>query len=93
MKASPQSIRRRSRLPGPSTWPDDQANAGVVLPVVGGHVEGLYLGKPAEVSRFGLADPRVRLAMNLYGAPAMVPKAFASYRQPDHRRTSLTLRH
>ncbi len=56
-------------------------NLGVVLPVVGGHVEGLYLGEPAEVGRFGLGDPRVRFAMNLYGAPAMVPKAFAGYRQ------------
>ena len=50
------------------------ANAGVALPVVAGHVEGLYLGEPAEVDRFGLGDPRVRLAMNLYGAPAMTPQ-------------------
>ena len=57
------------------------ANAGVMLPVIGGHLEGLYLGEPAEVGRFGLGDPRLRLAMNLYGAPAMMPKAFASYRQ------------
>ena len=57
------------------------ANAGVVVPIVGGHVEGLYLGQPAEVGRFGQGDPRLRLAMNLYGAPAMTPKAFASYRQ------------
>ncbi len=57
------------------------ANAGVALPIIGGHVEGLYLGEPAEVGRFGLGDPRVRFAMNLYGAPAMTPKAFASYRQ------------
>ena len=57
------------------------ANAGVMLPVIGGHLEGLYLGEPAEVGRFGLGDPRLRLAMNLYGVPAMMPKAFASYRQ------------
>ena len=57
------------------------ANAGVVLPVVGGHLEGLYLGEFAEAGRFGLGDPRVRLAMNLYGAPAMTPQEFASYRQ------------
>ena len=57
------------------------ANAGVVVPVIGGHIEGLYLGEPAEVGRFGLGDPRLRLAMNLYGAPAMTPKEFASYRQ------------
>jgi hypothetical protein len=57
------------------------ANAGVVVPIVGGHLEGLYLGEPAEVSRFGLGDPRLRLAINLFGAPAMAPKAFATYRQ------------
>jgi hypothetical protein len=67
------------------------ANAGVVLPVVGGHVEGLYLGEPAEVSRFGLGDPRLRLAMNLYGAPAMAPKAFASYRQQTIVGVSVTV--
>ena len=57
------------------------ANATLVLPVVGGHIEGLFLGEPAETGRFGLADPRLKLAMNLYGAPAMTPKEFASYRQ------------
>ena len=55
------------------------ANAGVVLPVVGGHVEGVYLGTFTEVDRFGLGDPRFRLGVNLYGAPAMAPKEFASF--------------
>ncbi|HEX8028648.1 MAG TPA: transporter, partial [Vicinamibacterales bacterium] len=57
------------------------ANVGVVLPVVAGHIEGRYLGEPAEVDRFGQADMRVRMAVNLYGAPAMTPKEFASYQQ------------
>jgi Putative MetA-pathway of phenol degradation len=69
------SFTRAFRLAGRS------ANAGVMVPVVGGHLEGRYLGEPAEVDRFGLGDPRLRLAMNLYGAPAMTPKAFASYSQ------------
>ena len=55
-------------------------NASVVLPVVGGHIEGRYLGEPAEVGRFGLGDPRFRLGMNLYGAPAMTPQEAATYR-------------
>jgi Putative MetA-pathway of phenol degradation len=55
------------------------ANAGVVVPIIGGHIEGLYLGEPAEVRRFGQGDPRVRLAVNLYGAPAMTLKEFAAY--------------
>jgi Putative MetA-pathway of phenol degradation len=57
------------------------ANAGVMVPVITGHLEGLYLGERAEVSRFGQGDPRLRLAINLYGAPAMTPKEFASYSQ------------
>lgn len=57
------------------------ANIGIVAPVVAGHVEGLYLGMPAEVDRFGMGDPRVRMAINLYGAPAMTPMEFAQYRQ------------
>jgi hypothetical protein len=57
------------------------ANVGVAVPVIVGHVQGRYLGGPAEVHRFGPGDPRLRLAMNLYGAPSMTPKAFASYRQ------------
>ncbi len=55
------------------------ANVGVVLPIVAGHIEGLYLGEPAEVGRFGLADPRVRFGVNLYGAPAMTPKEYGAY--------------
>jgi hypothetical protein len=57
------------------------ANAGASLPLVGGHVEGVYLGQHTEVDRFGLGDPRLRLAVNLYGAPTMTPREFASYRQ------------
>jgi hypothetical protein len=56
------------------------ANVGVAIPIVGGHLEGLYLGQPAEVGRFGLGDPRLRFAVNLYGAPALAPPAFTKYR-------------
>jgi len=57
------------------------ANAGVVVPVVAGHVEGLYLGEFAETGRFGMGDPRLRIAVNLYGAPAMTRQEFGAYRQ------------
>jgi len=67
------------------------ANLGVVVPIIGGHVEGLYLGEPAAVGRFGLGDPRFRLAMNLYGAPAMTPQEFASYRQQTIVGVSVTV--
>lgn len=33
--------------------------------------EGLLDGEPAMAKRTGLADPKVRLSINLYGAPAM----------------------
>ena len=56
------------------------ANVGVVVPVVTGHLEGLLLGQPAEADRFGFGDPRLRLAMNVYGAPSMTPKEFAAFR-------------
>ncbi len=55
------------------------ANAAAVLPIVGGHLEGVYLGQPAEVGRFGQGDPRFRMAVNLYGAPAMTPREFAAF--------------
>jgi hypothetical protein len=68
------SFTRAFRLAGRS------ANAGVALPIIGGHIEGLFLGEPAEAGRFGHGDPRFRLAVNLYGAPAMTPQEFAAYR-------------
>jgi outer membrane putative beta-barrel porin/alpha-amylase len=46
------------------------ATALVAVPVVGGHVTGIYLGQPAEVRRTGFGDMRVRLGVNLYGEPA-----------------------
>jgi len=67
------------------------ANAGVVLPVIVGHVEGRYLGQLAAVDRFGLGDPRLRVAMNLYGAPAMTPQSFASYGQRTIVGVSITV--
>ena len=67
------------------------ANASFMVPIVGGHLEGLYLGEFAEVGRFGLGDPRAKVAVNLYGAPAMAPKEFASYRQGRIVGVSLTV--
>ena len=42
----------------------------VALPIVGGHLEGLYLGERAVADRKGLGDLRIRVGVNLYGAPA-----------------------
>ena len=47
------------------------ANVGLQFPILGGHVEGLYLDVPTERGQFGFGDPRFSLGVNLYGAPAM----------------------
>lgn len=67
------------------------AQLSVGVPFVGGHVEGLYAGERAEVTRAGLGDPRVRFAVNLYGAPTMDRKTFATYRQRRLLGASLTV--
>lgn len=56
------------------------ANVGLAVPYLRGHVEGLLLGQPQKVFRSGLGDPVVRLAVDLFGAPAMTFRQFAAYR-------------
>ena len=56
------------------------AQASIGVPITAGHLEGVYLGERTEVTRVGLADPRVRVAINLYGAPAMDAKLFTAFR-------------
>src|SRR4029453_16085321 len=53
------------------------ATALVGLPIMGGHVEGLYLGDPAAADRTGLGDLRIRVGINLMGAPARRMPEFA----------------
>jgi hypothetical protein len=40
-----------------------------------------FAGEPMERNVCGLIDPRFRLSVNLYGAPALTLKEFASYKQ------------
>ncbi len=56
------------------------ANAGLVVPFMHGHLEGILLGQFEERTRSGPADAAVRIAVNLYGGPAMTRKDFAGYR-------------
>jgi outer membrane putative beta-barrel porin/alpha-amylase len=56
------------------------ASIGIGAPIVLGHVQGLVLGQFAETSRTGAGDLVSRIAINLYGAPAMTPREFAAYR-------------
>jgi hypothetical protein len=56
------------------------ANVGVGAPFVIGHVEGRVQEQFEEASRSGPGDLSARIAINLYGAPAMTRRQFASYR-------------
>ena len=49
----------------------------VAVPIVAGHLEGLYLGERAVADRRGFADIRIRVGVNLYGAPARRLPEFA----------------
>jgi hypothetical protein len=67
------------------------ASLSVGVPIVFGHLKGRYLGEPAEATRFGPGDPRVRIGINVYGAPAMSPQAFAVSRRKRLVGASLTV--
>lgn len=61
------------------------ASASLAVPYAWGAVEGEVAEELSRVTRSGLADPKLRLAVNLVGGPARKPAEFAA--QP--RRTSL----
>jgi hypothetical protein len=56
------------------------SSMAIGVPFVLGHVEGRVLEQFQEASRSGLGDLSARVALNLYGAPAMTLKEFAAYR-------------
>jgi len=56
------------------------ANIGVGIPLIRGHVQGLVLDQFQEADRSGFGDLGARIAINVYGAPAMTLKEFASHR-------------
>ena len=56
------------------------AHAGIIVPFVHGHVQGVLFDEFQERTRTGVGDLGVRLAANLYGARAMTLKEFAAYR-------------
>ena len=64
-------------------------NVAIVVPYSVGHLQGNYIGEFTEVDRSGFRDPLVRVAVNLYGAPSMDLKGFASYRQKTNLGVSL----
>ncbi len=58
------------------------ASVGTVLPYVWGSASGQVGEDRQEIHRSGLADVRLRLTVNLLGAPALSPREFAS-REPS----------
>lgn len=57
------------------------AKFDVIVPASSFAAQGLLNGLPREREISGLGDPRFRLSVNLFGAPALSAKEFASYQQ------------
>lgn len=55
------------------------ARIDVILPYAIARWEGLLAGEPASVNRSGFVDPKIRLSVNLLGAPASGPKELQAY--------------
>jgi hypothetical protein len=53
----------------------------VIVPASSFAAQGFLNGQPREREMSGLGDPRFRVSVNLFGAPALSAKDFASYRQ------------
>ncbi|HEY6507304.1 MAG TPA: transporter [Vicinamibacterales bacterium] len=68
------------------------SSVGLGLPFASGHLQGVVRGQLQEVTRAGQGDVSGRVAVNLYGAPAMTAKEFASYRQATILGVSLVVR-
>ena len=57
------------------------AKFDVIVPASSFAAQGFLNGQPREREMSGLGDPRFRVSVNLFGAPALSAKDFASYRQ------------
>ena len=57
------------------------AKFDVILPYSSFSANGLVAGRPREREMSGLGDPRFRLSINFFGAPALSAQEFASYQQ------------
>lgn len=57
------------------------AKFDVIVPGSSFDAQGLVNGLPREREMVGLSDPRFRFSFNLFGAPALSAKDFASYQQ------------
>ena len=60
-------------------WQGKSARIDFTLPHMQGRWSGLLNGEFVTVRRKGIADPKIRLSINLYGAPALTGKEFGQY--------------
>ena len=57
------------------------AKFDVIVPTSSFSAQGIVNGQPTERQMSGFGDPRFRVSVNLFGAPALSAKDFASYQQ------------
>jgi hypothetical protein len=57
------------------------AKFDVIVPASSFSAQAVVNGQPAERQMSGRGDPRFRLSVNLFGAPALTAKDFAGYQQ------------
>jgi Putative MetA-pathway of phenol degradation len=57
------------------------AKVDVIVPASSFAAQGFVNGQPRERDISAIGDPRLRVSVNLLGAPALSPKEFANYRQ------------
>jgi hypothetical protein len=65
------------------------ARIDVSLPYAAGRWQGLLDGEPASVRRRGFADARMRLSVNLIGAPVLKGPAYAQFRAENPVNTTV----
>jgi hypothetical protein len=70
-------------------WFGRSGRIDAVLPYATGRWEGLVDGEYTHLRRHGLADPRLRASINLYGAPAMSRAELARYAGENPVRTTI----
>jgi hypothetical protein len=66
------------------------SNLTATLPYLWGPIQGLVNDEFTRITRSGLASPRFRLAVNLFGAPALKPREFFQTRQKTNLGLSIT---
>lgn len=70
-------------------WFGKTARVDVLVPYQQARWQGLLDGIFTTVNREGLVDPRIRLSVNLYGAPALKGKEFLEYRASHKTNTTV----